>query len=222
MRRIFALVLTIILVLAVPSHAVTDYGASEVTRLWRGSDDAPLCSAAYILPRAGESISWIVSAGHCATHGPTHIKRTTTEHVSARVDWRFVALGDPRYTDGFFDLALGTAPDTRSSRRFLWLAERSPAPGEVVWIHGFPAMVERIIPAVVVERRGRVLVLATSPGEVLPGASGSPILNKDGYVVGILWGLQWPPEMSRDLVLATPVEDIWAAMAFLRVTGAPR
>lgn len=215
-RPLLAVVVAVLL-LVVPVHAVTDYGASEVTRLWRAADDAPLCTAAYIFPRPSETTAWLLSAGHCAVLGVTAARRSTSDAVSALVDWRVVLLGDPRYTADFLDVALGTVPETRPAPRYLWLADRSPEQGERVWIHGFPAMIERVIPALVVGRRGRVLIVETEPGEVAPGASGSPVVDRFGRVVGVLWGLQFGGGATRDIVLVTPVEEILAAMALVGV-----
>jgi len=87
----------------------------------------------------------------------------------------------------------------------LRLSERWPVPGEPVWAAGFPGESRRYGQAVVVS--GRVHVqsgeggLIWVEGVVFPGHSGSPLLDREGRVVGVVVGAH---RVWLDVAMAEP------------------
>ncbi len=70
---------------------------------------------------------------------------------------------------------------------FLRFADQEPAPGDSLWVCGFPLSMN--LP---VTSRGKVRSLPSSPGRpmlttvpMMPGQSGSPVLNEAGKLVGV-------------------------------------
>lgn len=214
---------------------VTDYGESAITRLWSPGDDGDqfTCTVSYILPYVNEHIAWVVTAGHCVVDGHgRYIKRTATDSTLSAVNWRAVTLGDPRYTAGFNDLALGTTPEIREGHaNRLWLAEKMPDDG-MVYIHGFPSGVERVTAAYVIPAKygkgSGSRFLALKAGEVTGGSSGSPVLDGQGRLVAVLWGIAEESDLKEfdlddllkpgtEVALVTPVERLAALMTLLEV-----
>lgn len=82
--------------------------------------------------------------------------------------------------------------------------------GDEVYFVGFSGTQKRIFSGKVTEVDGNKLSIIpeqgkeklTLLGKALPGMSGGPILNKEGKVVGLIWG------GVQTLVAATPVEEI--------------
>lgn len=84
--------------------------------------------------------------------------------------------------------------------------------GDEVYFVGFSGVGKRMFSGKVTKVDGSTLsIIPEKPkdkfrllGEVLPGMSGGPILDKDGKVVGLIWG-KW---ILTDRVGATPVDEI--------------
>jgi hypothetical protein len=232
MRRLLAAVLAAVTLVAgtfSPAQAVTDYGNPAVTRLWVGTSEGDrfVCTASYIFPYVNENISWLMTAGHC-TLGDL-VKRDADTTMVGVVNWRGVILGNPNYTSGYNDIAIGTVPDVRDGvKRRLWLADSMPKRG-AVYVHGFPAGVERVTVGYIVPIESKYLpgsvMIAVRAGEIEGGSSGSPVLGPDGRVVGILWGIivdeQGNPGSVPEvgelregwmLALVTPIEKLHELM----------
>jgi hypothetical protein len=205
MRRFFVVFLCLLTLASgtiATASAITDLGDPRVTRIWSESADgsaAFTCSATWIRPAKGQ-VSWLLTAGHCA--GATYVKRNVTETILAGIDWRVVVTSHA-YADRFLDIAIATAPDLRASRTYhSFFAEKAPEKG-IVYIHGFPAGAEQIQVAQVLGKTPIGIALRVVSGQVLPGSSGSVVLDQDGFIVGVLWGLN---NQDKSLVYMTPIE----------------
>lgn len=198
-----------------PAFAIVDLGDPKVTRLWRTTETGGrfTCSATYIR-EAREGVAWILTAGHCA--GAQYVKREVNGGISAAIDWRVVVTSH-NYAGRLLDIALATAPDTRADQKYHSLiAEKFPDSG-LVYIHGFPMGIERVVVARVVGPTKAPNLLGTMevkvvPGSVLPGSSGSVVLDPQGFVVGVLWGMSVKPNdegtglVPGNVAYVTPIE----------------
>lgn len=204
MKLITTLLAVCLLVVSViPSAAIVDLGDPKVTRLWRNTDDGDrfTCSATWIRPASG-SVSWLLTAGHCAK--AAYVKRGVNDGSSAVVNWK-VVITSHAYSGRLLDIAIGTAPDMRSITAFhAFIADKAPTErGTILYIHGFPAGAERVSQAVVLGMTPLGLAVRTAPGEILPGSSGSVVLDQNGFVVGVVWGLSTQKDHT---VYITPIE----------------
>lgn len=214
------------------AFGTSEVGSNALTRLW--SDDRPGCTAAYVRHPVtnavpGEYMSWLLSAGHCSE--AIEVRRDVNESVAAHVNWQIVYNAGAHGTRRT-DFAFGSAPEIREGRRVnLWWGETMPDAGSVVYLHGFPLGVERVSVGQVLPRGlssefplsqvPESTVLLAFDREILPGSSGSPVLDARNRVVGVVWGVM-NKEASDALlgrligaapdrlaiVLATPVEQI--------------
>ncbi len=207
---------------APPVRAVSDWGHPAISRLWsvdESGDRRFACTAAYLHPGGvlpalpSPFVRWVLSAGHCAE--ATILGRDTAGVVFAHVDWRLVVQANATYLGPrVIDFALGTAPETRedAAQRFLWVAEAFPAPGTLVYLHGFPFGVERVTAAIVADPSpdlpSRRLIVRSR--EVDPGSSGSPVLDGLGRLVGVVWGRARGVDgnLEFDEVFVTGVDDL--------------
>jgi hypothetical protein len=222
--------LALVLLTATGSLGISDHGDPTVTRLY--GEDRFVCTVSYIHPYISQYMSWVVTAGHCANAGGTQLRRNHQTNTIAVINWRALTLGDPRYTEGFNDLAIGTAPDVRDgSHTKYFLAETMPKRGGV-YVHGFPAGVENvtvayILPEASVHIPGSTL-LAVKAGTIVGGSSGSPVLDDSGRLVGILWGIVSEDNVPNlglprtlksgyDIALVTPVERLHELMKLIGV-----
>lgn len=240
MKRFASAVLVLVLLaLSVPVMGLTDLGHPAITRLWAG--DQFNCTGWYLVPMTVEKsfsmwegwlpdwsddqrgMAWIVSAGHC--RGTASVRRDLTAYIIGIVKWVGIIESKPNTVHRFADLAVGAVPDPRrDGRAYLRLADRDAAPGEQVLIHGFPRGVERIVHGEVTSLKKPMLadtiLLKIPSGEwsVWGGASGSPVLNMNGEVVGVLWGVAFdedptrPPSPYGNHVVPTPDNLRWATM----------
>lgn len=241
MRKFIAAIVVGVSLFASPAFAIFDHGYSAITRLW--TNDGFVCSAFYIYPRVGEMSSWVVTAAHCVAAGGATIKRSQDLMMAGVVNWHGMLYTSARVSDLHQDIAVGTVPDLRKGEKdWLWLADAAPERGPA-YVHGFPAGIERISVGFVVpagresdfsvmvgamfgaERKtlaelvpGTRLLLVRK-GEIMGGSSGSAVVNPEGRLIGILWGmvnekamLQGPYVDENDVVLFTPVEQIHKLM----------
>ena len=256
MKRVLRRValLAILLLFPFTAGAISDQTRPALTRLWISVDEGDrfICTASYIQPYVNESISWTITAGHCAEG--RLIKRSEAETVAGIVNWRLVVMDHGRYTLSVTDIAIGTVPEIRDGRTYagrekLWLASENPSPGETVYIHGFPRGIEQVSLGQVVGASflndvkalvqtsdydlewktypelypGTPLALLVPKGTIQGGSSGSPMLNQDGRLGGILWGIipNNPYVMGipdgYDLALFTPIERIHELLSALRI-----
>lgn len=253
MKLLTALLVLIALVLAPfqvvldTATAITDQGSPAISRLWVSTDEGDrfACTVSYIMPYINESASWVLTAGHCSR--ASVLKRTPDDGIAGLVNWRIIATNWNLGTVN--DFAIGTAPDVRrTEHRRLWLADKAPERGEI-YVHGFPEGVERVsrgelVPPEYADKYStlvpidpwgsvaRKLVPELMPGTRLvlipkgviqSGSSGSPLLNADGRVVGVLWGvlyrrgLEGPGVEDNDVAMFTPIERVTEQMRFLGV-----
>ena len=232
-KQLVALTAAVVLLVS-SAFAITDYGSPTVSRLWQPTTqgDRFVCTVSYIFPFVNEYVGWVVTAGHCITGGANYLRRSHENTVISLVNWRAMLLGDLRYTLETVDLAIGTAPDMRDGTKSrFWLADKFPTSGDV-YIHGFPNGVERVTAAHVVpfaseKMKGSALVVVRT-GEIAGGSSGSPVLNAQGQLVGILWGkvpeqyvplLELPRALApgHEIAAVTPVEKLHELFRTLRV-----
>lgn len=256
MRRIIAAALLYLSLLFSPplAQATSDMGDPSITRIWASTDEGDrfVCTGTYIRPNIGDGtgLSWFVSAGHCTIGDMA--RRNANVHIIGGIRWVSTTTFHNDYGLGdTVDIALGLVPDVRDDHSHLWLAEKSPDEG-LVYIHGFPEGVERVSIAQVLtkERASQITLyvpvndferekkpvtelfpgtkfMITRKGEVHGGSSGSPVLNGEGDVVGILWGListddpqagiEGYPTDKFDLVLWTPIEKVHEAFRSMGV-----
>jgi len=239
MKKLIALMFAVLLSVTTtltPAAAVTDYGNPAIARLWVNVQDgfAFICTVSYVFPYIDDRTSWLLTASHC-TEGDL-VRRSVDVHNLAQVVWRMTLNGTPRYTERCADVALGTAPDVRSpsDKKHLWLAKVAPARGNV-YIHGFPAGVENVVvggllPAEISKGFGGCRLVAVPREVIKGGSSGSPVMDHNGYVVGVLWGLlnretldRYYPELAQllndryELVIMTPIEVVHELMQLLKV-----
>ena len=227
MRKLaaFTALVTLVLSLTVtPVLAVISQGHAAITRLW--VDDAPACSASFPMVQTGfdEYIVYILSAGHCTV--ANYVKREATDSVLYKVDWRASIVGRAG-THRRVDVAIGTVPRPfgLELHKRLWLADTMPREG-VVWIAGFPQSVESIVVAQVIgedpDVPGSVLLRVRDPYAILPGSSGSAVLDNYGRIVGIVWGVRMRtnPETFQNeptgTVIVTPVEEVHKLLKLLK------
>lgn len=222
MKTLTVLVIALLLAACSAAFGVVDVGGSAVTRLWNGTGF--VCSAAYIRPYE-EAGAWILSAGHCVKQA-TYAKRTANDFISAYIDWRLMVQTHNR-PDAVADIALGTAPDPRIGERkwYSFLGEQMPEVGTRVYVHGFPAGVERVIPAIVVGKakeypnaKWNWEIETPAVGDIVGGASGAPVLDANGYVVGVVWGIRTTP-VTHEYTNRAIVTDIAALHALVKEMG---
>ncbi len=87
-----------------------------------------------------------------------------------------------------------------------------PEVADVVYFIGFSGYSKKVFSGKIEDLNGNTLSIIpegpkekfTPSGEVMPGMSGGPILDRDGKVVGLIWG-KW---FQTDKVGATPIEEI--------------
>ncbi len=86
-----------------------------------------------------------------------------------------------------------------------------PETGDEVYFVGFSGYGKKILFGKVGENREILPLIPKKPkdkftlsGEVLPGMSGGPILNKEGKVIGLIWG----GISIMNVVAVTPVDEI--------------
>ena len=227
MRKIAAFAALVALTLSLtvtPVLAVISQGNAAITRLWAGDD--PACSASYPMIQTGydENLVYVLSAGHCTV--ANYAKRDVTDSVLYKVDWRAMLLG--RYgINRRVDVAIGTVPRPSELplHKRLWLADTMPREG-AVWIAGFPLAVESVVIAQVIgedpELPGSVLIQVRDPYSILPGSSGSAVLNKYGQIVGVVWGVRMamnPITFQGEptgTVIVTPVEEVHKLLKLLK------
>lgn len=225
MKRWLAALLTL-LVAAVAFAAPYTTGDTALARLWFDTPEGrqPACTAFWIdpggplgrqtQPRETDSlVSWLVSAGHC--RAATLVSDATDSTVFGWVDWRVAVEGQGYATA--WDLAVGTAPDVRGpDKRWFTLAEADPAQGQLVYVHGFPLGVEHVAAGVVEGPSTKFpgsLVVVAQTSMIAPGASGSPVMDHYGNVVGVLWGLdQDESAPNRQRLYVTPVSALRRAL----------
>jgi hypothetical protein len=192
MKRILA-AFVLALCTVVPSWAIVDIGDPAVTRLWSAGDDF-MCSATYIR-EARPGVAWIMTAGHCT--GASYARRTVNDYILGAIDWR-VAIQTHSYAGKVYDIALGTVPDVRDKQTYhAFFADKMPDAGRV-YIHGFPQGVESVVVGTIEGRskdmRASWDVVVPHAGDILPGSSGSVVLDQQGDICGVLWGLRADPK----------------------------
>jgi hypothetical protein len=234
------------LLTASDGRAISDYNRPEITRLWVSTDEGDkfACTGTYIQPYISDYGSWLVSAGHCTI--ATLTARNQSETVRGVLNWRGMVNTHGEYGTQTIDIALATVPDVRDVHKRIWLADQTPDEGRA-YIHGFPAGIEEvdmgyIAPERAAERvsalfqdgsEGFPRIIRKSLKDLLPGlrfmmvkharvvggSSGSPILDGNDRLVGILWGVIPYSEQAEfqgipsaldgyDIVLFTPVERV--------------
>jgi len=239
----FGLAVLVVLLMVTSAWAVSDYGNTNVTRLWVSTDngDEAICTGFYVRSPRDASIetgfSWFLSAGHCAAARALMAHRNADVWVLPMVNWQIAVTSGSHGLD-IVDFAIGTLPDAKEIRpgdwnRGFWLAEKAPETGRV-FIHGFPHAVERVsvaylMPSTVKLRpdmiKGPSRLLVTKAGEVRPGTSGAPVIAGNGRVIGIVWGVvmepgkllavEMPAEVDFEIVLFTPIEVVLDAFKAL-------
>ena len=142
------------------------------------------CTAFYVEPayELRENASIVASAGHCAQMGPAFVN-------GEEIEW-LVAVRDGSGAD----FAIGFVQDNRPSKTYHGFAAQRASPGDRVFIEGFPYGERLSAWGVVVPLEDifsddiPVAMRVNLESPLGPGASGSPIMNAQGEVVGILWG----------------------------------
>lgn len=214
--KLIAALLAVCLLIASPAFAIVDLGDPRVTRIWRPTDEGDrfTCSATWIRPGSG-STSWLLTAGHCATDAK-YVKRGVNDGVSTVINWKAVITSHAQ-SGKLIDLAIATAPDLRDDRKYhSFIADKFPASaGTKLYIHGFPNGVERVTPAIVVglsDLDRTSMEVKVEPGSILPGSSGSVVLDSNSFVVGVVWGLH-VTDPTR--VFVTPIEYFHALVKLI-------
>lgn len=194
----------VLLLLPLAGLTVSDPGNPAVARLWavEAQDQwLPVCTAFYLDHPAPRRFllparATLVTAGHCA--GERRAVARSVLDPKSPVEWTRTLTGTETCESwGWFevlcrhrwDVAVGTTDDLRASRVRLRLASHAPQEGEPVWVHGFGLGVENVVMARVKPPDPRfpgMLALDAVTGDVLPGNSGSPVLDGEGQVVGVV------------------------------------
>lgn len=223
MKRIIALLVCLLLLAAQGAQAIVDLGHPAVTRIW--TSDAFACSATYIR-EARPGVAWILSAGHCAI--ARYTKRNATVSILGGIDWR-VTVQSHAYSESVYDIAIGTVPDVRPEgdrKYYSFFAEKFPEEG-VVYIHGFPLGIESVVIGTVVgpaqangkDMPGTWEVRVRRAGDVMPGSSGSVVLDGNGYIVGVLWGLKVVSPLTEEPTDRVFVTDIAVFHSLAKIVG---
>ena len=214
----------------VPASALPpDFGGKEILRLY--ADNRFVCTGFFIEPPLEEppagdvffsgGSSWLVTAGHCVGNGMLTAK--VTEHFEIALTVYAKVLLSPFHGKKAIDLAILTIPSGYIGKiKELDLADEDAKPGDSVYFHGFPRGIEAIGNYGIVEPipgdkmlNGKMIHIYGS--KVNGGASGSPVLNPEGEVVGIVWGMS---NFTDKIAYITPVSYIKKMLEFLDLRDA--
>jgi hypothetical protein len=200
-------------------------GTGEVIRLYDADDDFT-CTGFFIEPPLKEPTPdeyswspsgalWMLTAAHC-TESTLFVN--PTPNLSIVLDEYARVMIGTVHGKKSIDISLLVLPDYLEGEVPLKLAKEDAKVGELVYFHGFPMGVETIGAYRVMEhdeyKKLNGYMRHVYGGKVESGASGSPILNQKGEVVGILWGLSRLDDKDS---FFTPVSKIKQLIGLLDV-----